>query len=176
MTDDDLAAMERLVDTGAVSTHFDGCQLSHPRCAVAALVTEVRRLRLSVPPAGPVEPLKGTLPGWAAEVEYTPEGGTLTVSRPDGSGGTMLLEMLPEFLLKEESTVADLAAEIRRLRECVRAERERCAAVADRIGAEHEEERYGNARPPYADLEYLTRCEAAHKAAEQIAAAIRKGE
>jgi hypothetical protein len=46
MTDDDLATMLRDCGTGGrIGTHYDGCHRSHPRCAVEALVAEVRRLR-----------------------------------------------------------------------------------------------------------------------------------
>lgn len=49
MTDDDLDEMGRLARDRYVSTHWDGCHRSHPRCAVLALVAEVRRLRAAVP-------------------------------------------------------------------------------------------------------------------------------
>jgi len=45
MTDDELGVIERDCGPGPASTHWDGCHRSHPRCAVAALVGEVRRLR-----------------------------------------------------------------------------------------------------------------------------------
>ena len=45
LADDDLDAMAGLADDGVVGTHWDGCHRLHPRCAVAALVGEVRRLR-----------------------------------------------------------------------------------------------------------------------------------
>ena len=48
MTDDELDAMAGLVNDGVVGTHWDGCHRLHPRCAVAALVGEVRRLRAAV--------------------------------------------------------------------------------------------------------------------------------
>jgi len=44
LTDADLDAL-LAAHCGRVGTHWDGCEREHPRCAVAVLVQEVRRLR-----------------------------------------------------------------------------------------------------------------------------------
>lgn len=64
MTDDDLDAMAGLADDGVVGTHWDGCHRLHPRCAAAALVGEVRRLRAAV--AAERERMAASLDGEAA--------------------------------------------------------------------------------------------------------------
>ena len=64
MTDDELGVIERDCGPGPASTHWDGCHRSHPRCAVLALVAEVRRLRAAV--AAEREWAAGVCDGYAA--------------------------------------------------------------------------------------------------------------
>lgn len=45
MTDLDIPAIRAAHMTGIIGTHWDGCHLSHTRCAIARLCDEVEELR-----------------------------------------------------------------------------------------------------------------------------------